>query len=133
MLRRGYKGTNDLWRYHPLTRTIPDKRKSGVRQRKGICRTRSPVVRQAGGTHGKRIEGASPTGLARAGWPAYHQASGSQKQHNLEDFVTATGYARTYAQWLLSHTEEIFTTPVILRRRYGPEVFAAVLVAWILV
>jgi hypothetical protein len=47
--------------------------------------------------------------------------------------VIATGYTRTYAQWLLSHTEEIFTTPVILRRRYGPEVFAAVLVAWILV
>lgn len=65
--------------------------------------------------------------------PVYHHALESQKQHILEECVTATGYARTYAQWLLNQTEEIFTTPVVLRRRYGPEVFAAVLVAWILV
>ena len=47
--------------------------------------------------------------------------------------MTATWYARTYAQWLLNHTEEIFVTPVVLRRWYGPDVFAAVLVAWMLV
>jgi hypothetical protein len=40
--------------------------------------------------------------------PAYHQASGSQKQHILEEFVTATGYARKYAQRLLNHSEEVF-------------------------
>jgi site-specific recombinase XerD len=62
--------------------------------------------------------------------PVYHQASGSQKQHILEEFVTATGYARKYAQWLLNHTEEIFTTPVVLRRRYGPEVEEALVLIW---
>jgi hypothetical protein len=62
--------------------------------------------------------------------PVSHQASGSQKQHILEEFVTATGYARKYAQWLLNHTEEIFTTPVVLRRRYGPEVEEALVLAW---
>lgn len=37
--------------------------------------------------------------------PVYHQASGSQKQKILEKFVTATGYAHKYAQWLL-HQEQ---------------------------
>ncbi len=62
--------------------------------------------------------------------PAYHQASGSQKQHILEEFVTATGYARKYAQWLLNHAEEVFAPPVVLRRRYGPEVEEALVLAW---
>ncbi len=63
----------------------------------------------------------------------YHRASVPQKQHILQKCMTATGYARTYAQWLLNHVEEIFAPPQALRRRYGPEVFAAVLVSWILV
>ena len=54
-------------------------------------------------------------------------------QHIMEECVTAIGYARTYANWLLNRREEIFTTPVVLRRWYGPEVFSAVLISWILV
>ena len=62
--------------------------------------------------------------------PAYHQASGSQKQHILEEFVSATGYARKYAQWLLNHVEEVCAPPAALRRRYGPEVEEALVLAW---
>jgi site-specific recombinase XerD len=62
--------------------------------------------------------------------PAYHTASGSHKQQLLEDFVTATGYARKYALWLLNHAEEVFQTPTGLRRRYGPEVEQALVLAW---
>jgi hypothetical protein len=39
--------------------------------------------------------------------PAYHQALGSHKQQMLEEFVTATGYVRKYAQGLLNHSEEV--------------------------
>ncbi len=62
--------------------------------------------------------------------PAYYQASGSQKQQILEEFVTATGYARKYALWLLNHVEEVFTPPTALRRQYGPEVEEALVLAW---
>ena len=62
--------------------------------------------------------------------PAYHAASGSHKQQLLEDFVTSTGYARKYALWLLNHAEEVFQTPTGLRRRYGPEVEQALVLAW---
>jgi hypothetical protein len=62
--------------------------------------------------------------------PAYHQASGSQKQHILVEFVTTTGYARKYAQWLLNHAEEVFAPPGVLRRRYGSEVEQALVLAW---
>ena len=62
--------------------------------------------------------------------PAYHQASGSHKQQILEEFVTATGYVRKYAQWLLNHSEEVFAPPTALRRRYGPEVEEALVLAW---
>jgi hypothetical protein len=58
---------------------------------------------------------------------------GVHRQHVLEDFVTATAYAPTYALWLLNHVEEVCAPPQALRRRYGPEGFAAVLVSWILV
>jgi site-specific recombinase XerD len=62
--------------------------------------------------------------------PAYHRALGSQKQQILGEFVTATGYVRKYAQWLLNHTEEVFAPPTVLRRRYGPEVEEALVLAW---
>jgi hypothetical protein len=61
---------------------------------------------------------------------AYHHASRSQKQPILEEFVTATGYARKYALWLLNHAEEVFEPPTALRRRYGPEVEEALVLAW---
>jgi len=62
--------------------------------------------------------------------PAYRTASGSHKQQLLQDFVTATGYARKYALWLLNHAEEILQTPTGLRRRYGPEVEQALVLVW---
>ena len=62
--------------------------------------------------------------------PAYHQALGSHKQQMLEEFVTATGYVRKYAQWLLNHSGEVFAPPTALRRRYGPEVEEALVLAW---
>ncbi len=62
--------------------------------------------------------------------PAYHRALGSQKQQMLEEFVAATGYVRKYAQWLLNHSEEVFAPPTALRRRYGPEVEEALVLAW---
>lgn len=62
--------------------------------------------------------------------PAYHQASGSPKQQILEEFVTATGYARKYALWLLNHVEEVFTPPTVLRRRYGSEVEETLVLVW---
>jgi hypothetical protein len=62
--------------------------------------------------------------------PAYHQASRSQKQRILEEFVQSTGYARKYALWLLNHTEEVLAPPTTLRRRYGPEVEEALVLAW---
>ena len=68
--------------------------------------------------------------LLRQVAPTYHCASGSQKQQILEEFVTATGYARKYAQWLLNHVEEVFAPPTVLRRRYGPEVEEALVLAW---
>jgi integrase-like protein len=62
--------------------------------------------------------------------PAYHQASRAQKQHILEEFVNATGYARKYALWLLNHVEEVFAPPATLRRRYEPEVEEALVLVW---
>jgi len=62
--------------------------------------------------------------------PAYHQASGPQKQEILDEFVAHTGYARKYALWLLNHVQEVFTPPAALHRRYGSEVEEALVLAW---
>jgi Integrase core domain len=55
---------------------------------------------------------------------------GPQKQEILEHFVITTGYARKYALWLLHHVEEVLAPPTALRRRYGPEVEEAFVLAW---
>jgi hypothetical protein len=55
---------------------------------------------------------------------------GVQKQHILEECVTATAYARKYAQWLLNHSEEVLAPPTALRRRYGRELKGALVMAW---
>ncbi|BCL83739.1 transposase family protein [Ktedonobacteria bacterium brp13] len=44
--------------------------------------------------------------------------------------MAVTGYARKYAQWLLNHVEDVFAPPTALRRRYGPEVEEALVLAW---
>ena len=68
--------------------------------------------------------------LLRQVAPEYHTASGFRKQQFLEDFVGGTGYTRTYARWLLNHSEEVFQAPTDLRRRYGPEVEQALVLVW---
>jgi hypothetical protein len=68
--------------------------------------------------------------LLRQMAPAYQQAYASQKQQILEEFVSATGYARKYARWLLNHSEEVFAPSAALRRRYGPEVEEALVLVW---
>ena len=68
--------------------------------------------------------------LLRQMAPAYQQASASQKQQILEEFVSATGYVRKYARWLLNHSEEVFAPPAALRRRYEPEVEEALVLIW---
>ena len=93
-----------------------------MRQRKEICRTRSQVFDRQEEHVGNGLRAQARRVLLQQVAPAYHRALGPQKQQILGEFVTATGYVRKYAQWLLNHTEEIFTTPVVLRRRYGPEV-----------
>ncbi len=62
--------------------------------------------------------------------PTYQQASGPQKQAILEEFVTVTGYAYNYAQWLFNHVEEVFAPPTALRRQYGPEIEVVLVLAW---
>jgi hypothetical protein len=61
--------------------------------------------------------------------PTYLTALASQKQQILGDFVGATGYTPTYALWLLNHSEEVLQAPTDLRRRYGPEVEQALVLA----
>jgi hypothetical protein len=68
--------------------------------------------------------------LLRQMAPAYHQASASHKQQILEEFVSATGYARKYARWLLNHSKEVFAPPAAFRRHYGPEVEEALVLVW---
>jgi len=101
-----------------------------VRQRKGICRTRSQLLDRHEEHVGNGLRTQARRVLLHQIAPAYQQASGSQKQHILEEFVTATGYACKYAQWLLNHAEEVFAPPVVLRRRYGPEVEEVLVLVW---
>ena len=51
--------------------------------------------------------------------PVYHRASGVQKQQVLEEFVSATGYARKYALWLLilPHQRKVIASRLIKRSR----------------
>ena len=63
--------------------------------------------------------------LLRQMAPAYQQASASQKQQILEDFVGATGYARKYARWLLNHVEEVFVPPTAHHHRTLPRISSA--------
>jgi hypothetical protein len=68
--------------------------------------------------------------LLRQVAPAYHDASASHKQHILERFVSATGYARKYAARLLNHPEEVLPSTMIPHHRYGLEVEQALVLAW---
>jgi len=50
----------------------------------------------------------------------------------LDEFTQTTGYHRTYARWLLNHSEDVLQTVVRHPRqpRYGPEVVDALVQAW---
>lgn len=64
--------------------------------------------------------------------PCYQEAGHQQKSVILDAFVAATGYARTYAIRLLT-SPVVAPRPAITRpreRRYGPEVQAALRLAW---
>jgi hypothetical protein len=64
--------------------------------------------------------------------PAYREAAPAKKRVLLDAFTQTTGYHRTYAQWLLKHSEEVLR--VVVRRplspRYGPEVVDALIHLW---
>jgi hypothetical protein len=64
--------------------------------------------------------------------PRYQEAGHQQKSVILDEFVAATGYARKYAIRLLT-SPVVAPRPAITRpreRRYGPEVQAALRLAW---
>ncbi len=62
----------------------------------------------------------------------YRDATGRQKSHILDEFVAVTGYARKYAIRLLTQPELPPVKPLTRprARRYGPEVQAALEMAW---
>ncbi len=64
--------------------------------------------------------------------PRYRAASARQKRTILDEFVAATGYARKYAIRLLGQPSVPPPTPIRRprARTYGPEVVAALTVAW---
>jgi hypothetical protein len=63
----------------------------------------------------------------------YRDATGQQKSQILDEFVAATGYARKYAIHLLTQPELPPVQPLTRPRprRYGPEVQAALELAWV--
>jgi len=64
--------------------------------------------------------------------PQYREALPAKKRIVLDEFTQITGYHRTYAQWLLNHSEEVLQK-VVRRARphhYGPEVQDALIQAW---
>src|SRR5260221_1669301 len=62
----------------------------------------------------------------------YRDATGRQKSRILDEFVAVTGYARKYAIRLLTQPELPPVKPLTRprARRYGPEVQAALEMAW---
>jgi len=62
----------------------------------------------------------------------YRDATGRQKSHIRDEFVAVTGYARKYAIRLLTQPELPPVKPLTRPRprRYGPEVQAALEIAW---
>ncbi len=63
---------------------------------------------------------------------AYRDAPLTKKRVLLDEFTQTTGYHRTYARWLLNHSQEVLQTVVRHPRqpRYGPEVVDTLVQAW---
>jgi hypothetical protein len=63
--------------------------------------------------------------------PQYQQASAPHKKKLLEGFLSATGYVRKYAIWLLNHTDDAWQTDEQqVHHRYSPQVQQALILAW---
>ena len=64
--------------------------------------------------------------------PQYREAPPAKKRVLLDEFTHMTGYHRTYAQWLLNHSQEVLQTRGRHARphHYGPEVRDALVQAW---
>lgn len=64
--------------------------------------------------------------------PRYQAADSQEKSIMLDEFVAATGYARKYAIRLLDHPTPVVVKAIQRSRapRYGPDVQAALVVAW---
>jgi hypothetical protein len=63
---------------------------------------------------------------------AYREAPPAKKRVLLDEFTQTTGYHRTYARWLLNHSEDVLQPVVRHPRqpRYGPEIVDALVQAW---
>jgi hypothetical protein len=63
---------------------------------------------------------------------AYRDAPLAKKRVLLDEFTQTTGYHRTYARWLLNHSEDVLQPVVRHPRqpRYGPEIVDALVQAW---
>jgi hypothetical protein len=63
---------------------------------------------------------------------AYREAPLAKRRVLLAEFTQTTGYHRTYARWLLNHSEEVLQPVVRHPRhpRYGPEIVDALVQAW---
>ena len=63
---------------------------------------------------------------------AYREAPLANKRVLLDEFTQTTGYHRTYARWLLNHSEDVLQPVVRHPRhpRYGPEIVDALVQAW---
>src|SRR5260370_33053971 len=105
-LPRGYKGADDLWLYHPLTRSTPDKRKRVVRGGRGSVTRDLRLLDRQEEHVGNGLRTQARRVLLQQVAPAYHRALGAQKQQILEEIVTATGHLRKYAQSPLNNTND---------------------------
>jgi hypothetical protein len=63
---------------------------------------------------------------------AYRDAPLAKKRVLLDEFTQTTEYHRTYARWLLNHSEDVLQPVVRHPRqpRYGPEIVNALVQAW---
>ncbi len=75
----------------------------------GVCRLRTRSACYTSPEEGsveKSLRFQARRALLQQAVPQYRKASQSQKRTQLDAFVAATRYHRTYARWLLNHAEE---------------------------
>ncbi len=64
--------------------------------------------------------------------PQYREAPPAKKRVLLDEFTHLTGYHRTYAQWLLNHSQQVLQKRgrSVRPHHYGPEVRDALVQLW---